>query len=254
MTASVRSVVSLDSSDRARSIRERILSKPFLKRFYEERYDEFRRCLERAPQGGMAVEIGSGAGFLKTVLPIVTTSDVLPYDGVDRVLDATRLDLPNASVRAVYLFDVLHHIPDAEAFFSELDRVLVPGGRVLITDQYVGWISKWILKYAHHEPFDDRTERWSFETSGPLSGANGALSWIVFFRDRARFKKLYPRLAIASVKRHSPFRYWISGGLKAWSLAPGILFGFWSIVDAWTAAVFPKAASFFSVELVKTAD
>jgi hypothetical protein len=37
---------------------------------------------------------------------------------------------------------------------------------------------------------------WSFPAVGPLSGANGALPWILFERDRARFEREFPQWVI----------------------------------------------------------
>ncbi|HLP40366.1 MAG TPA: class I SAM-dependent methyltransferase [Fibrobacteria bacterium] len=51
--------------------------------------------------------------------------DTLKLDGQD-------IDLPDASVDLVTVNAVLHHIPDVPGFCREVDRVLKPGGRVLV--------------------------------------------------------------------------------------------------------------------------
>jgi SAM-dependent methyltransferase len=55
-----------------------------------------------------------------------------------RVMDAERLDFPENSFGAVYSFGVLHHVPSAERAFSEVRRVLRPGG-VFIGALYNRW-------------------------------------------------------------------------------------------------------------------
>ncbi|MBK8443443.1 MAG: hypothetical protein IPL35_08515 [Sphingobacteriales bacterium] len=35
----------------------------------------------------------------------------------------------------------------------------------------------------HHEPFQPEAASWEIPSTGPLSGANGALPWIIFKRD-----------------------------------------------------------------------
>ena len=73
------------------------------------------------------------------------------------------------------MLNTLHHIPNSKSLFSEIARCLKPGGRFLIIDQYHGWFSNLIYKYIHHEQYTPNAIGWNFNTSGPLSGANGAL-------------------------------------------------------------------------------
>lgn len=241
----------LDDPARVAALRRRIRSKRALERWYRECYAKFAACVARCPAQGTVLELGSGAGFLKEVLPEVVTSDVLPYAGIDRVVDAARLPFAAGSLRAILLLNVLHHMPDVEAFFREALRCLVPGGRIFLVDQQLGWISTPILRHLHHEPCDPHAERWSFASSGPLSGANGALAWIVFLRDRALFERRFPQLRIAALRPHSPLRYFLAGGLKGWSLLPGAAFPLASALDAALVRASPRFGSFLDVELVR---
>lgn len=241
----------LDDPGRGDQLVQRIQQKSALRRLYLEVYAAYQDTLDRSPPGGPAIELGAGAGFVKDVIPDMKTADILPYRTVDITFDACRMPFADNSLRFIGMQNVLHHIPDADAFFSECQRCLLPGGRVLISDQYPGWLAHWILKFVHHEAYDPEAEAWSFPSSGPLSGANGALAWIVFFRDRAIFEQRFPQLRIARIERHTPLRYWLSGGLKAWSLIPD--FG-WSIacrLDAWLLRYSPQWASFMNIELLK---
>lgn len=149
------------------------------------------------------------------------------------------------------MMNVFHHIPDVEAFLNEARRCLAPGGRLLIVDQYPGWLGRGIYRHLHHEPFDADAKEWRFETKGPLSGANGALAWMVFVRDRARFESRFPELKMADLRPHSPLRYWLAGGLKAWCLLPGWAFGLASRLDRTLVRLSPQWASFMDVELVR---
>jgi hypothetical protein len=149
------------------------------------------------------------------------------------------------------MLNVFHHIPDVELFLHEAERCLISGGRMLIIDQHPGWLSHWIYKYAHHEPYEPDAFRWQFESSGPLSGANGALAWIVFQRDLERFRALYPQLQLERYQTHTPFGYWFSGGLKSWSLLPGWSLPLVSWLDVALARAAPGFGSFVDVEIVR---
>jgi SAM-dependent methyltransferase len=155
---------SLDDPGRIDAIRRCIRSKPALERWYRECYAKYADCVARAAGEGTVLARGSGAGFLRELLPDVVTTDVLPYRGVDRVIDARQLPFPDASLRAILMLNVFHHIPDADAFLSEAERCLAPGGRVCMIDQHVGWISRPILAHAHHEPFEPEARDWRFHS------------------------------------------------------------------------------------------
>jgi len=241
----------LDDPARFGDLARTVRGKPALRRLYHEIYERYAAVLRRSPAGGLAVELGSGAGFVRDVLPEVLTTDVLAYPNVDRVVDATRMPFDDGSVRALFLLNVLHHVPDVAAFLRESERVLRPGGRVLIVDQYPGWIGGPVYRFLHHEPFDPAAPDWRFPSRGPLSDANGALAWIVFERDRARYEREHARLPIAAFSPHTPLRYWLAGGLKRFSLLPGPLFPLATRLDRALIALSPRFGSFVDVELVR---
>lgn len=241
----------LDSPHRFFDIQKIIKSKPSLMKLYEEYYQRFSEVLKTCPPSGIALELGSGAGFIKEVLPDVTTSDVIPYEGVDSVVDATKMPFGDGELRAIFLLLVFHHIPNVPSFLREATRCLKEGGRIYIVDQHHGWLSRWILKYAHHEPYHADAREWEFESSGPLSDANGALSWIVFSRDVARFKREFPDLELLYYRPITPLRYWLTGGLKSWSLLPNALFPLLTWVDRIICRFVPNLGSFVEIEIRK---
>jgi SAM-dependent methyltransferase len=241
----------IDSPDRISDIRAVIESKPALKRFYNDIYAKYAECLEKCPQKGLAVELGSGGGFAQQIIPELVTTDVLPYEGVDRVVDATRMPFEDYSVRFFCMLNVFHHIPDVGAFLREVGRCLAPGGRLLMIDQHPGWIGKPVLQHLHHEPFRPGATDWRFESTGPLSGANGALAWIVFVRDRERFIREFPSLRLIAYRPFAPLRYWLAGGLKSWSLLPAGGYSIASLLDRALLRISTDFGSFVEVEIVR---
>lgn len=198
---------------RARIIRE----KGFLRRIYEAWY---RILLDAMPQGdGAVLEIGCGGGFLKELRTEIIASEVFPTPRADVVLDGRFLPFGQNSLRAVLLVDVLHHVPEPATFLSEAGRCVRPGGACLMIEPWnTGW-ARWVYRHLHHEPFEPEGG-WTIPSSGPLSGANGALPWILFERDRDLFRERFPEWRISRIRPFMPFVYLASGGVSMRSLLP----------------------------------
>jgi SAM-dependent methyltransferase len=211
--------------------REIIRRNGFLKRIYEEWYGLLS---SQIPDGsGKIVELGSGGGFLEDFVPEAITSEVFWRRGVRAVLDGRQLPFATSSLRSIVMVDVLHHIPESRPFLAEAERCLAPGGAILMIEP---WVTKWsslVYRHLHHEPFHPESRTWSFPAHGPLSGANGALPWIVFERDGTVFEKEFPNLKIREVRPMTPLRYLVSGGVSMRQLMPEATFRFWTALDSW---------------------
>ncbi len=242
----------LDLDDpRTTELRRTILRrKTFLRRIYAEWYAALAAVV---PAGAAPVlELGSGAGFFKDFIPGLITSDVLPGPGIDRVVDAQRLDFVPGSLRAIVMIDVLHHLPQVRRFFVAAARCVQPGGVVAMIEPWMSSWSRFVYPRLHHEPFDPAAAQWEFPPSGPLSGANGALPWIVFQRDRARFEREFPEWQLQSVAPRMPIRYLLSGGMSLRSLVPGWTFGLWRQVERALWPVMDHLAMFALIVLRRT--
>lgn len=196
-----------------------IRQKPFLRRIYLDFYAELADAIAYSDDK-IVLELGSGGGFLKEVLPSVITSDVLNVPTVDKVFSACAMPFEDASLDAIVMVDVLHHIPDARAFFREATRCLKIGGRIAMIEPANTCWGRFIYTHFHHETFDPKAG-WSFKSIGPLTTANGALPWIIFHRDRQQFQTEFPQLTILKNRCHTPIRYLLSGGLTLRQLLPG---------------------------------
>lgn len=221
----------LDIDDPATTaLREQIiLQKPFLRRIYQEWYAKEIAALPNVP--GRIIELGSGGGFLRSLIPDLITSEVFHCPNVSAVFDACALPFPDRSLRAIVMVDVLHHVPAPRRFFAEADRCLVPGGAILMVEPWVSRWSKFIYTNLHHEPFQPEATDWSFPSTGPLSGANGALPWMIFDRDRKQFEQEFPGLQIREIAPFMPFRYLVSGGVATRNLMPDFLYPAWKRFD-----------------------
>ena len=171
---------------------------------------------------GKRIEIGAGVSFFKEVYPEIISTDIKPADNLDYVLDALDMDLPDSSVRAFYGLNCFHHFPTPNQFFKELERTLVPGGGCVLIEPFYGPVAAKMYKSLFDtETFDPNQVAWKSESS-IMHGANQALSFIVFIRDRALFEEKYPELELVLTKPLPNYmRYLLSGGLNFRSLVPG---------------------------------
>ncbi len=112
--------------------------------------------------------------------------------------------------------------------------------------------SRFIYKNLHHEPFVEDVKNWEFPSSGPLSGANGALPWIVFERDRKIFEDEFPNLKIEKIEPLMPFSYLLSGGISMKSLMFGFMYGICRSIEK----IFERAGvcMFAMITIRKTTD
>lgn len=207
-------------------LRQRIIrSKGLLSALYQEWYERLVAAVPpKAVCPGEVLEIGAGGGFLRELMPECISSEIFVVPGLDLVLDAQAMPFADDSLRGIVMVDVLHHIPDVGLFFSEVERVLRPGGVVAMLEPWNTAWSRLIYKYLHSEPFEPDVISWSFPSSGPLSGANGALPWILFERDHNIFKQRFLELRLKGITLDYPICYLLSGGVSLRSFAPGMVF------------------------------
>jgi hypothetical protein len=115
------------------------------------------------------------------------------------------------------------------------------------------WVTSWsrfIYRRFHHEPFEPDAQSWEFPSSGPLSGANGALPWIVFDRDRATLAREFPDLAVREVQPLMPLAYLWSGGVGMRSLMPGFAYAPWRGLERACPPI-ERAAAMFALVVVE---
>ncbi|HWD94234.1 MAG TPA: class I SAM-dependent methyltransferase [Verrucomicrobiae bacterium] len=199
-----------------------ILDRPLMKRCYDDWYARLLADIASVPGPGALVELGSGGSYLKMLEPAVITSDV--SSGIaEQVIDARQLPFPDASIRALLLTHVFHHIPDVEAFLREAERALVPGGVISMIDVAHTPFARFFFRNFHHEPYEDSQAEWRFAQGDSMMDSNQALTWMVFVRDRARFESRHPGLKIECLELMPWFTYFLSGGVTMRYMIPGFI-------------------------------
>lgn len=217
--------IAFDSDEAGNQAKILMKEKHSLREIYEEQYLEMLQLMRRfCRTPGQLVEIGSGGGFMKDICPEIMTTDVRDISGVDFFMDAMDMPFENESLRAIFATHVLHHIPDIEKFLRECDRVLYPGGGIIAIEPYYGPLATFIYKNVHPEPFDKEAKSWALTGGGPMSGANQALSYILFERDRDIFDKKYPQFELVYQRPFGFLRYMGTGGIWLPQRLPSFMF------------------------------
>lgn len=229
-----------------------IQSKPLLKRIYSEWYLQIVAVKETVRLlNGEILEIGSGGGFLKEFIPEAVTSDVYRRSDIDRVENAYHLSCRNNSVKLLCCMSVINQLGRVEEFFKEVERVLIPGGKLVIIDPYISWFSRLVYKYIHHYNFDLSSKSWNFLETGRMSGNDTTLATKVFWRDRDVFTQKFPDLKIESIVLHNFIAYYASGGVSCRSMVPHFLSGSIMLLEKMVKPFMPYLACFQTVVLAK---
>lgn len=217
--------VAIDGEERMRAHQRVLARKPMLRDVFRDLHREMRELEERwfGDTPGGRVEIGAGVAPMRDTFPDVLATDVVAASWVDRVLDAQAMDFADGSLRCVYGQNTFHHLPEPRRFFAELQRAVHPGGGAVLIEPFHGPLAS--LMYPRlfaSEGYDKAAPAWETPMDGPMSGANQALSYLVFERDRDAFAREFPKLRIVEARPlTSALRYLLSGGLNFRQLVPG---------------------------------
>src|SRR5438552_1449598 len=138
--------------------REAWARSPALRLLYGDWYARVRRHLPAGARGPF-VEIGSGPGFARELVPELRLSDLVQAPWHDYQIDAgARLPFADGELGALVLFDVLHHLAAPARFFDEATRVLGSGGRVVLCEPYVSPVSYPVYRWLHEESLAMRVD------------------------------------------------------------------------------------------------
>lgn len=235
-------------------IRRRIIEENvFLKNLYTDFYITFKNSLAGLSGKRKLVELGSGGGFIKKIIPDVITSDVIKLPNVDKHFSATHMPFKKESIDRFFMLNVIHHIHDVRSFFKEIDRCLKRGGKLIMIEPANTLWGRFFYKHFHYEEFDPKGD-WTLKSQKALSDANGALPWIIFIRDRKKFEMLFPHLRIRRIIPHTPMRYLVSGGVSYRQLLPSWVYPIIKGIEDLASPLSKYTGMFYTIEIEKHVD
>jgi SAM-dependent methyltransferase len=213
--------------ERFRRHREAWDTNAALRTLYAEWYGRIGAALP-PPELGPRIELGSGPGFARGFIPSLELTDVVAAPWHDRELSADAIGGADASIGALVLFDVLHHLPSPRRFFAEAVRVLRPSGRIVLCEPLVSPLSYPVYKFLHEEPVDLSVDPLAMDAGAQLAekdpfDSNQAIPTVLFGRGRAAFEQAFPSLKIISVEQLAGFSYPASGGFSRRALLPDVI-------------------------------
>jgi SAM-dependent methyltransferase len=197
-------------------------NKPLLQKIYFNFYSLIAAQLNREITGKI-VELGSGIGNMKMVVPEVICTDLFPNPWIDQVENAYNLSFDDNSVSNLILFDVWHHLKFPGDALKEFKRVLMPGGHVIIFDPAISLTGAVVYGLMHHEPvaFFKKIKWLSTDKEANdkkiYYAAQGNATRVFF---SSHYKENLTEWKIVNKKRMSSFSYVLSGGYSKKQLYP----------------------------------
>jgi len=186
-------------------------NKPVLQKIYADFYERILALVD-PDIPGRVVELGSGIGNLKTLVPRAISTDLFPNPWLDVVCDGYELPFRSGDVSHLLLFDVFHHLKAPNAFLKEAFRVLTETGRVILFEPYISFCSGRAYRLFHHEPVGEGEPidmRESLSPPREYYAAQGNATRLFFHEEVAGWPEGW---TVFHREAFSCFYYLLSGG------------------------------------------
>ncbi|MGB8477009.1 MAG: methyltransferase domain-containing protein [Candidatus Acidiferrum sp.] len=218
--------VAIDTQAHEQLLRHRRVweGKPVLRRVYNEEF--FARLLSFRKPDGPSLEVGAGPGFFKQVAPDIISTDLVWCPWLDAIADAQQLPCRSASLANIFGLDMLHHLASPMTFLSEVERVLAPGGRLILVEPWITPFSYFIFRFLHQERCDLSETPWLHHQAGAMPekmafDGNQAIPYLLFGPGhRVNTLSSLPGLKLLAHEPFCLFAYLLSGGFKKMNFLP----------------------------------
>jgi hypothetical protein len=207
--------------------------KPLLRSVYRGFHELIASRIDRSIPG-MIVELGSGMGSIKEVIPDCVTTDLFSNPWLDRQENAYCLSFADGSVSNLILFDVWHHLRYPSTALLEFRRVLSPGGRVIVFDPAISLSGRVIYGLFHHEPVAlEQTVTWEAPAGFKPSdtdyfAAQGAATRMFWWRQSPKRLQGWEMEEVAPLPS---FEYFATGGFSGPQVGGSGTFRLWRWLD-----------------------
>ncbi len=221
--------------------------KPLLRIVYHDLYQTMSRHLSQV--SGKTVELGSGMGSLREVLPECILTDLFPYPWIDQVENAYRLSFENETIANLLMVDVFHHFRYPGNALKEFQRVLNAGGRVIMMEPALSVLGYIVYGLFHAEPIGRAKAITWF---APAEWDANQIDYYAAQGNATRifvekfFEKNLADWKIIKVERIAALAYAASGGYSGPQLYPTFAYRFMK----WTEKLLQFFPSLFATRLL----
>ena len=179
------------------------------------------------------LELGSGGGNIKKVIPECITSDQFKNENIDRIENIYKINFKKNSISNIILIDVFHHLQFPSLALKEIHRVLIKNCRIIMMEPAMGLIPRIIYKIFHYEPngFNLKINWNNMLKKIPHSNqyfAAQSLPWRAFFLKELNLKSKYQ---VKLIKPFSDFTFLLSGGYSYKGFYPKFLYPCIKLID-----------------------
>ena len=229
--------------------------KPVLQRAYRDFHHRIAAHVDSSIAGKI-VELGSGIGNIRDVIPGCLRTDLFPNPWIDQVENAYALSFRDGECSHLILFDVFHHLRHPRTALQECRRVLGPRGRVILFEPYVSVAGRLVYGPLHHEPiaFGDAMTPDApaafVPDRDPYYAAQGNAT-------RVFWKGDYPEILdgwdLIARERIGAWPYALTGGYSKPQLYPASFYGVISAIDR-VAGLVPALSALRALVVLRRRD
>lgn len=145
--------------------------------------------------GAMAMRLGRALEDVVAVEPLASGAEAAARLGVASICGhLSALELPDATIEAVGMFDVLEHVQDVDGLVGEVRRVLIPGGLLLVTVPALPYL------WAEEDDVAGHKRRYTRRSLGITMDVGG----LTQLRSEHLFASLVP---VALLSRALPYKF-----------------------------------------------
>ena len=167
----------------------------------------------------IGIEVGCGTGISKEFIlnENYRISDFSMHEYLDyKMIDALDTKFDNNVFDFIISSNMIHHVPYPIKFFEEMDRILKPGGKLIIQEINCSLFMKYLLRIMRHEGYDFTVDVFDSNIvctdPNDLWSANCAIPNLLF-DDKKRFHDNISKFKIIKYSHSEFFNFVNSGGV-----------------------------------------